>query len=57
MTMLWRQAASLMMAQGHHEEAVKSLEQLRTVSPDDVAALAQLVVAYSNVSLCIVFSY
>jgi hypothetical protein len=49
--MLWRQAASLMMGQGQYAEAVKSLEELRAVSPDDVPTLAQLIVAYSNVSL------
>lgn len=47
--MLWRQAASLMMQQGDLGEAVKSLEELRKSSPDDITTLAQLIVAYSQV--------
>jgi len=47
--MLWRQAASLMIEQGDHSEAVKSLEELRKNSPNDVVTLAQLIVAYAQV--------
>jgi hypothetical protein len=49
MKLLWRQTASFMMAQGDHQGAVKSLEELRKVAPDDSLILAQLIVAYSRV--------
>lgn len=55
--MLWRQAASLMMQQGDLGEAVKSLEELRKSSPDDITTLAQLIVAYSKVQNYITLSY
>lgn len=47
--MLWRQTASLMMQQGEHAEAAKSLEELRRSTPDDPITLAQLIVAYAQV--------
>lgn len=49
MKLLWRQTASFMMAQGDHEGAVKSLEELRKATKDDPLILAQLIVAYSQV--------
>jgi hypothetical protein len=43
------QIASFMMVQGDHQGAVKNLEDLRKVAPDDSLILAQLIVAYSRV--------
>jgi len=51
MKLLWRQTASFMMAQGDHEGAVKSLEELRKVTSDDPLILAQLIVAYSQIDV------
>jgi signal recognition particle subunit SRP72 len=47
-TLLWRQSVQLMMADGNHEAAVKSLEKLRESSPNDPSTLAQLIIAYSK---------
>jgi len=46
--LLWRQSVQLMMADGNHEGAAKSLEKLRELSPKDPAILAQLIIAYSK---------
>jgi len=51
MKLLWRQTASFMMAQGDHEGAVKSLEELRKATKDDPLILAQLIVAYSQIDV------
>jgi len=51
MKLLWRQTASFMMAQGDHEGAAKSLEELRKATSDDPLILAQLIVAYSQINV------
>lgn len=47
---LWRQAADFHLRGGEPDVAAKSLEELLRINPDDKKTLAQLVMAYAQVS-------
>jgi signal recognition particle subunit SRP72 len=48
---LWRQAADFHLRGGEPDVAAKSLEELLRLNPGDRKTLAQLVVAYAQVSI------
>jgi hypothetical protein len=52
--MLWRQAADFHLRGGEPDVAAKSLEELLRINPGDKKTLAQLVVAYAQVSIVII---
>jgi len=51
---LWRQAADFHLRGGEPDVAAKSLEELLRINPGDRKTLAQLVVAYAQVSMLII---
>lgn len=46
----WKQAAEFYLREGNPQAAVKCLQHLLSLNPDDKKTLAKLVIAYVNVS-------